>query len=74
MGELKARVNALVTMRTGPKPLSARDFCDEIDEVNDQQAEISQKLFRAFTDAEIFGLHARRHSGFHLRCARQGLE
>lgn len=56
MGELKARVNALAIMRTGPKPLSARDFCDEIDEVNDQQAEISQKLFRAFTDAEIFGL------------------
>jgi hypothetical protein len=56
VGELKARLAALLTMRTGANPISARDLCDEIDEINEQQAEISQKLFRGFTDAEIFAL------------------
>ena len=54
--EFKARFATLLNMRIGPNPLSAHDFCEKIEELTEQQAEINQRVFRAFTDAEIFGL------------------
>lgn len=56
VAELKARLAKLTSGRNLASPSSAREFCEDIEEVNEQQAEISQKLFRAFTDAEIFAL------------------
>ncbi|WP_125461882.1 hypothetical protein [Rhodomicrobium vannielii] len=54
IGEFQARLKALRTLREGPNPMPAYAFCDKVGEVVDQQSEISAKLFRAFTDAEIF--------------------
>jgi mono/diheme cytochrome c family protein len=56
VGELKAELSTLLNLRTGPNPLGAHDFCEAVEELTDQQSAISQKLFRAFTDAEIFAL------------------
>lgn len=56
IGEFKAKLTTLLNLRTGPAPLGPHDFCEEVEELTEQRAEISQKLFRAFTDAEIFGL------------------
>ena len=55
-GEFKAKLTTLLNLRTGPAPLGAHDFCEAVEELTEQQAEINQKLFRAFTDAEIFTL------------------
>jgi hypothetical protein len=56
VAELKAKIAALTKGRDLKSPSSAREFCEDIEEVNEQQADISQKLFRGFTDAEIFAL------------------
>lgn len=56
IGEFKARFTALLNLRTGPAPLAAHDFCEQIEQLTEQQGAINQRLFRAFTDAEIFGL------------------
>ena len=54
VGEVRTRLTSLLNLRgEGGKP---PDFCDAIEDLTEKQAEISQKLFRAFTDAEIFAL------------------
>ena len=56
IGEFKARITALLNQRIGPKPVGPHAFCEKVEELTEQQAELNQRLFRAFTDAEIFGL------------------
>lgn len=54
--EFKETLKGVLSLRTGPQPISPRQLCNEVGEVYLQQNDISQKLYRAFTDAEIFSL------------------
>ena len=56
IGEFKSKFAALLDLRAGPTPLAAYQFCERVEELTEQQSELNQRLFRAFTDAEIFGL------------------
>ena len=56
MDEFKARFTTLLNKGIGANPLPPHEFCEQIEELTEQQAEINQTLFRAFSDAEIFGL------------------
>ncbi len=66
IGELKARLAALLNMRSGPNPIGARRLLRTDRWADEQQVEINQKLFRAFTDARNFHTCARRRPRFHL--------
>lgn len=54
--EIRQYIHELIAMGTGPQALGVYDLCGEVEEFTEQRAEITVKMFRAFTDAEIFGL------------------
>lgn len=54
--ELRGRLEDLLDMRRGAKPIGLQDFCSEIEELTDQRDELTKRLFRAFNDGELFVL------------------
>lgn len=55
--ELLAHVEALISLADTPSPAPMLELCEVIEEFTDKQLQVTEALFRAFTDEEIFVLY-----------------